>query len=274
MNYNVDESTRFNNITKIHYNVFKDYSNDENLHRVSKLVQKLILSFDIFDDVQDKDNNRAPWSSDERQAINLGLFLLTDAFKEANECTFINKEMALDYIYLNLSNSIQGQYIDIQNSIKTQQEYINMCRAKSGSLISLAALLGVLTTTTENVPEIHSYCLDIGIAAQISNDIKDLVNFEKKNDLLEKKRTLPILFLFNQPEGTSLVKDYFLGLVDYSEIRKNRSMVIRQLYNSGALNYARQIKEKYLARAKDKVNRLPIGNSKKLVIIENLIKNI
>lgn len=274
MNYSFEESTAFKKITEIHYSVFKDKTNDEKIHRVSKLAQKLVLSSDIFDDVQDKDNNRAPWSNDERQAINLGLFLLIDAFKEAHECTFMNKEMTMDYINLNLLNSVRGQYVDIQNSIKTSQEYITMCRDKSGSLVSLAALLGVLSTTTENIDEIHSYCLDIGIAAQISNDIKDLINFTKKNDLVEKKMTLPILYLLSQFEGTSLIKNYFLGLVDYSEIRRNKSMVISQLYHSGALNYAKQVKEKYVTRAKNKVNRLPIDASKKTVIIKNLIENI
>ncbi|MFD2655613.1 polyprenyl synthetase family protein [Gracilibacillus thailandensis] len=258
----------------MHYNAFKSYENDENIHLTNKFVQKLILSFDIFDDVQDKDNKRAPWSGDERQAINLGLILLIDAFKEAHECNFINKKTALDYIHLNLSNSIKGQYIDIQNRIKTPLEYINMCKSKSGSLVSLAALLGVLTTSTKHLTEIHSYCLDIGVAAQISNDIKDVINFEKKNDLSEKKISLPILYLLYQYKGPSMVKDYFLGLVDYKEICMSKSMVIRQLYHSGALNYAKQVKEKYMKQAKEKVNNLPIGSSKKLLIIKNLIDEI
>ncbi|MDZ5606034.1 polyprenyl synthetase family protein [Bacillus pseudomycoides] len=272
--YSVDQSIVFKNITEIHYHAFKNESNNIDIDRVSKLVQKTIISFDIFDDVQDKDNYSAPWSSDERQAINLGLYLLIDACKEVHKCDFLNKQLAFEYMSMNLLNSIKGQYIDIQNNFNTKEEYIKMCQDKSGSLVSFAAIMGALTATTDYLLDIHSYSLDIGIAAQISNDIRDLIQFETKSDLMEKKITLPIIYLLAQVEKTSLIKDYFSDVLTYDEIQKDKTAFISLLYNSGALSYATKVKKEYLKRAMDKVNRLPINATKKSIIIDKLIKNI
>ncbi|WJE53119.1 polyprenyl synthetase family protein [Bacillus cereus] len=272
--YSVDQSTVFKNITEIHYYAFKNEFSNIDIDCVSKLVQKTIISFDIFDDVQDKDNYSAPWSSDERQAINLGLYLLIDACKEVHKCDFLNKQLAFEYMSMNLLNSIKGQYIDIQNNFNTKEEYIKMCQDKSGSLVSFAAIMGALTATTDYLLDIHSYSLDIGIAAQISNDIRDLIQFETKSDLMEKKITLPIIYLLAQVEKTSLIKDYFSDVLTYDEIQKDKTEFISLLYNSGALSYATKVKKEYLKRAMDKVNKLPINAAKKSIIIDKLIKNI
>ncbi|MBT2289860.1 hypothetical protein J7E73_12050 [Paenibacillus albidus] len=84
----------------------------------------------------------------------------------------------------------------------------------------------------EIVAEYSSY---IGIAAQISNDINDLLYFHNKSDLKSKKKTLPILFLLQQNDAKR---------------------------DSGALIYANAVKEIYKQKARIVMDSLPISRDK------------
>ncbi|WP_074048696.1 polyprenyl synthetase family protein [Paenibacillus ihumii] len=84
---------------------------------------------------------------------------------------------------------------DLLNDIHTEESYIEMVSEKSAALIAAACMVGTLLATGERSEEVRLYAEHLGIAAQIKNDIRDLLNWDHKNDFLNRKRTLPTLYL-------------------------------------------------------------------------------
>lgn len=76
--------------------------------------------------------------------------------------------------------------------IKTESEYLEMVEKKSGALVSMACLVGAaLADDKNNSPIIEKYAKNLGIAAQIDNDLCALFRWDEKNDIKTKKISLP-----------------------------------------------------------------------------------
>ncbi|MED3764598.1 polyprenyl synthetase family protein [Ureibacillus terrenus] len=92
------------------------------------------------------------------------------------------------YISSHLLQSINGQHMDATYDIKTESEYLEMVEKKSGALVSMACLVGAaLADDKNNSPIIEKYAKNLGIAAQIDNDLCALFRWDEKNDIKTKK---------------------------------------------------------------------------------------
>ena len=60
----------------------------------------------------------------------------------------------------------------------------------------MASLVGTSLATEQYHDIVESYCIQLGIAEQIKNDINDILSVEKSDWFLRKK-SLPILYLFD-----------------------------------------------------------------------------
>lgn len=162
-------------------------------------IELLILSFDIFDDLEDEDSPDEPWMRMNRAvALNAATALYTLSIKViscvSNEPVFLHKLM--EYTL----QSMQGQHDDLSNRPATEDECLDMIKRKSGSLTALPCVLGTMLATGEFNPTVEEYACQLGIAAQIENDYKALF-YNSKSDIAKKKRTLAYLYLtrkFNQ----------------------------------------------------------------------------
>ncbi|MBU8683292.1 polyprenyl synthetase family protein [Bacillus haynesii] len=162
-------------------------------------IELLILSFDIFDDLEDEDSFDEPWmKANHSTALNAATALYTLSIKVissvSNEPLFLHKLM--EYTL----ESMQGQHDDLQNLPATEEECLDMIRRKSGSLTALPCVLGTMLATGEFNQAVEGYAYQLGIAAQIENDYKALF-YDEKSDIAKKKRTLAYLYLsrkFNQ----------------------------------------------------------------------------
>ncbi|KAA6475329.1 polyprenyl synthetase family protein [Bacillus swezeyi] len=162
-------------------------------------IELLILSFDIFDDLEDEDSLDEPWMKMNRSvALNAATALYTLSIKVissvSNEPLFLHKLM--EYTL----QSMQGQHDDLSNRPATEKECLDMIKRKSGSLTALPCVLGTMLATGEFNPAVESYACQLGIASQIENDYKALF-YDSKSDIAKKKRTLAYLYLtrkFNQ----------------------------------------------------------------------------
>ncbi|GIN64682.1 MULTISPECIES: polyprenyl synthetase family protein [Bacillus] len=188
----------FSELVFCHYNCFggTDTGAAETL---AAGIELLILSFDIFDDLEDEDSPDQPWMKMDRSvALNAATALYTLGIKVissvSNDPEFLHKLM--EYTL----QSMQGQHADLKNQPATEEECLDMIKRKSGSLTALPCVLGTMLATGEFNPTVEEYACQLGIAEQIENDYKALF-YDSKSDIAKKKRTLAYLYLtrkFNQ----------------------------------------------------------------------------
>ncbi|UUZ84360.1 polyprenyl synthetase family protein [Paenibacillus sp. P26] len=95
-----------------------------------------------------------------------------------------------------------GQQLDVSGCIQTEEQYIDMVLRKSGSLFRLACRLGAsgCKVDGETARLLDEMADALGVAAQIGNDVSDVLRFDLKNDLLQRKKTLPVLYMLSDPE--------------------------------------------------------------------------
>ncbi len=76
---------------------------------------------------------------------------------------------------------IGGQVIDIENVKRTEEELKNLHLLKTGALIRAAGLMGgvVAEASKEELAAIDEFCINLGIAFQIQDDILDVIGTEE-----------------------------------------------------------------------------------------------
>jgi competence protein ComQ len=233
------ESLFFGKMTVLHYRMFG--GKDDHIYRAAAAVELMILGLDIIDDLQDQDNKGKVWNQlDPAITLNIALglltlsqnMLLTSSFPLAwsHEATQVMCQQTL--------TAINGQTTDIRNSIENEDDYIRMVGHKSAALLVTACMIGALLATGEQNHLVRSYAVELGIAAQIKNDIRDLVNWENKNDFLNRKKTLPTLFLLQSlSEEDGWVNQYFEGHLSLEDVINRKEEIELLIEKTGTLMY-------------------------------------
>jgi competence protein ComQ len=219
----------------------------EHIYKAAAQTELLILALDIMDDLQDQDNGDKPWMQcDTAYTLNAIIAFFTASLADLSK---IKGQHTAKLLQL-LARSINGQQQDLNHSIMTENAYITMIQEKSGSLINLAFYMGYLyiddcnSAITEQMDELAQY---IGIAAQIKNDIRDLLRWDLKNDLFQKKRTLPILFLLQQnAEKCSPIHLYYEGRITRESFLESKHECLQYITESGGIEYAKTIQYLYV----------------------------
>ncbi|MEW9671604.1 polyprenyl synthetase family protein [Ammoniphilus sp. 3BR4] len=262
----------FGELTLLHYHMFGGES--EEIYKAAASIESMILALDILDDLQDKDNGSAPWSGMHTGiAMNAATGLLSLSYRIIENASFSDarKKDAISYFHTCILHAMDGQHRDLSESIRNEEDLINLIQLKSGSLTAAACLLGTALTTGEHHQEVKEYSTHIGIAAQIANDIEDVCCWEKKSDFLHKKVTLPVLFLLqSKHEDYQIVKRYYQGLIEEKEVLHRKQEIEALIKNSGSLQYAAVIMRVHQLKAMEHINRLPLSQLWK----EKLLKNI
>ncbi len=143
-----------------------------------------------------------------------------------------------------------GQGMDIQwhnhpDFFPTQPEYETMCRLKTGALSRMAAEMGYTLGggSPEKAQLLASIAETLGLAFQIRDDIINLTtgNIGKKrgDDIVERKRSLPIILFAQKNETTQLIN--LMNEAHSHGIDKANDAVeaaIRLVSESGALSEA------------------------------------
>lgn len=153
-----------------HYEAFVDCLNDD-IYKVAAAIELLILSYDIIDDLQDKDSDYI-WSKTPELALNVALAMLVMSSKTIHSTTFEHKNMALRLLQEYALRSISGQQLDVLNDCRDEQSYLQMIDQKSGSLTAMSCVIGEVLAKGEMTAEIEEYGKYIGVIQQIKNDIQ------------------------------------------------------------------------------------------------------
>ena len=247
-----------------HYEAFVDCLNDD-IYKVAAAIELLILSYDIIDDLQDKDSDYI-WSETPELSLNVALAMLIMSSRAINDTSFEHKYLAIQLLEEYAFRSINGQQLDVLNICRDEQSYLQMIDRKSGSLTAMSCLIGEALAKGKVSEGIEEYGRYIGIIQQIKNDIQSLKTWGPKNDLLNKKYSLPIIYLLAQKNSISnSVINYYNGdivtLMDKNVIRD-------ELTNGGAIRYAITIKNLHKLKALNILENVAINKVGKEYLIQ------
>lgn len=260
----------FGQLVILHYQMFGGQSKD--IFNAAAAVELMILSLDIFDDLQDQDNFSVPWQKiDQAIVMNIATGLLMVSTK-ALEQTLFDKDRKIkanDYLNTCVLKAINGQHTDLMGLIECEEDYIQMVRGKSGSLMASACLLGTVLASEEHQDIVSKYAEHIGIIAQIKNDIKDTCRWDEKDDLINKKKTLFTIYLLkNQQPQYQFTRDYFSGKLTKEELIKNKVEIQELIQKSGVLEYSRVIMKLNQVKAIELIDNIGIQNEWKEKLLQ------
>ncbi|MBB6690961.1 polyprenyl synthetase family protein [Cohnella xylanilytica] len=228
------------------------------IDRAAAVTELVILLLDIVDDLQDQDNKEKPWmTGDPAVTLNALLALFAAAIGELGG----GDPSASSRIGELLANSIHGQQADITRAVRTEEDYFAMVERKSGSLLQFACFMGysLVPLTDAGVrAAIDELAACVGIVAQIDNDVRDVQRYDRKNDLLQKKRTLPILFLLEDSREECPELDLFYeGAISEEEFLRSKVEVLEYVRDSGCIEYCQVIQSLYIDRAEELYRSIP-----------------
>jgi competence protein ComQ len=261
----------FGQLTIAHHKAFG--GKDLEIFQLAAAIELLILSFDIFDDLEDLDNMQEPWMQiDSSIALNAAttiytlsqqtVLALSSPFKHQIQTAFLQYSI----------QAMEGQHDDLKNSMSTEEECLDVMKRKSGSLMALASVCGMLLANV-NYPEVEAYSYQFGIAAQTDNDFRDLFNLQK-SDVSTQKRSLALLYLqkgYNAPALEILT--FFESGGDFNEEFGSMEIYKQKLLDSGVTKYLNVLKQIAINKAKRLLEGLPIESHQIEYLKSQLIVN-
>lgn len=239
----------------------------EATYRGASLIELLHTATLVHDDVVDDSHYRrgffsinALWKN--KIAVLVGDFLLsrglilsmdngdhdllritTEAVKEMSEGELLQMEKA--------------RKLDISEDV-----YYEVIRAKTASLITSCCRVGAASVgaSDETVARMGEFGENVGMAFQIKDDLFDYGAFEIGKptgiDIREKKMTLPLIHALSKATKSEVRR--IKKLVKKSETKpKVVNEVISFVKNSGGIEYATSVMEKYHQKAKDILASFP-----------------
>ncbi|ARW00037.1 Competence regulatory protein ComQ [Bacillus subtilis subsp. subtilis] len=231
-------------------------------------IELLILSFDIYDDLEDQDNGSAVWMKiDSSIALNAVTALYTLSIQVMCQASH-EPEFSQEILNFALQ-SIQGQHDDIVNVPQTEEACLEMIKNKSGALTALPCVMGVMLATGKYHPIVASYSYELGIISQIDNDYKGL--FYLNNDFVQKKNTLAYLYLKKQFNDASAE---LLSLYQKPEefVSINTKALKRKLTEAGVIQYLLVMKHLSLQKIKNEMSQLKLEEDKTEKLLSVMIK--
>nr|WP_275983792.1 class 1 isoprenoid biosynthesis enzyme [Paenibacillus hamazuiensis] len=235
------------------------------IREIAALTELLILTLDIVDDVQDRDNMEKPWMRcPQEQTINAILAFLMGFMGKLGQLVEHSPQTVpmIQETARIVSRAIDGQHKDLLgHCVESEQDYIAVVQEKSGSLIRLACYMGGFDAPQSDAAAIrlmNELADCIGIMAQINNDVKDVQRYDLKNDLLHKKRTLPILYMLAHCDGKfPALKLFYEGNMSTEQFLRHKPECLAFVADSGCIEYCRIIQSLYYNRAEELFSKIP-----------------
>lgn len=274
--YKKTEGFSFSTLTQLHFHI-DSREKHEGMYVVSAAIEFLILALDILDDLQDEDVDDKPWTQiSSAVSMNLSTAFLTMSMKLIQEAPFDRggSTIALQVLHEQVIQAVNGQHVDLQSLSSNEEEFMTMMRNKSGSLMACTCMLGAAFHHAEHLPTIRLYAESFGVAAQLVNDLQDLVRFDAKNDLINKKWTLPVFMLMKE-SGTEAgwIRDYYEGKVDQDFITQRKQSLFDWVAQSPVIPYTQVLVRKYQRKALHEMETLQVSQEWKTYmgkVIEDL----
>ncbi|MEI8094811.1 MAG: polyprenyl synthetase family protein [Spirochaetales bacterium] len=238
----------------------------------------------IIDDIEDKATERRGGPAIHLahgidMAINTGNFLYfaPTYFIESSGLSEDRQFRVMKY-YLRVMRRLHfGQGLDIQwhndhDLIPSRDEYLQMCRFKTGALSRLAAEIGAAAAGADDraIEAVGDLWEDIGVGFQILDDVKNLVTGNpgklRGDDIIEGKKSLPVLFHAEKAtdKGAALMALFERVNLEHAAGRPTQPLIeqaIALMEASGGLDAAYQYGEGLLKAVLGKLDNFPAGEA-------------
>lgn len=266
----LEEPMIFGPLTYIHYRMHGGAKGDPVAAAAG--IELLILASDILDDLEDQDAPSKPWMTiPSPEAIHVATSMLTlaqhalltsmpDPVRRGAMAVKLNEQLIM---------SANGQMMDIARETADEETYLEMVRRKSASLFVLACNAGVLAAGQEWNEEVASYAEELGMFSQLKNDIRDLARWDEKSDFLQRKISLPILYLMESiGEQDAWIAEYYRGVVGPESVQDKQGMFQDTLERTGALLYGSVMGRMHYNRFLDQLASMVVDEAWKTRLLE------
>lgn len=244
---------------------------EENVARVAVALELIHMASLVHDDVIDDSDMRRGLKTvkaryDNRVAMYTGDFMFARALETMSA---ISNQQMHETLAQTMLDICKGEIIQMHDQRRVDQnlrDYLRRIKRKTALLLSTSCELGarVSGTSEENIRRLTRFGYFAGMAFQIVDDILDIVSTDAKlgkpagSDLLNGHLTLPTLYLLQDEKFVGYMNAAFDETLTEEE-RKNMLQYIRQ---SGAIEYAQQMSDRYLQKAMDEIEPLEEGRAK------------
>lgn len=231
----------------------------------------------VHDDIMDKDDVRrgmpavhVKWG--EPAAILAGDTLYSKAFEIItsmdNDPVRIVK--CIDLLARTCTEICEGQWLDVEfedMSIVSEEQYLQMVEKKTAVLYGAACKIGALLggAPLDVADQMYEFGRMIGIGFQIYDDVLDIVTPEevlgkvRGSDIMEGKKTLIAIHALNA--------DVKLDIFGKGKASKGQlEEAIKQLEDSGSIEYARNTAVSYILEGKKKLDVLENSEAKEILL--------
>ncbi|MFD1954147.1 polyprenyl synthetase family protein [Paenibacillus thailandensis] len=253
------EEIYFGYLTVLHYRMFG--GTGDIVYKAAAAVELFILASDILDDIQDQDAESKAWMKVPMPlALNTASAMITLSQQALTECGGDPRTRTLlgDMMNRQLLQAANGQMLDLANDISDEEAYIEMIKQKSASLVVFACMAGVILAGRDWHPVVAEYAMEVGISAQIRNDLKDLLRWDDKSDFIHRKKTLLTLYLLEEvAEQDRWIADYFEGRISFEDIRDKRELLEEACERSGTLLYGAVMSRLHYNKFEELLDSLP-----------------
>jgi octaprenyl-diphosphate synthase len=240
---------------------------NESTFRGASLIELLHTATLVHDDVVDSSNYRrgffsvnALWKN--KIAVLVGDFLLSRGLalslthQDYQLLSIVNNAVT-EMSEGELLQMEKARHLDIREDI-----YYEIIRQKTASLIASCCAVGASSSGSpeEVVTKMKTFGQYVGMAFQIKDDLFDYGDDEIGKpvgiDIKEKKMTLPLIYSLSK--ASWLEKRKIIGMVrNHSEDSKKVKEVINFVKQSGGIDYAQQVMQRYYRQAVDILNEFP-----------------
>lgn len=234
----------------------------------------------VHDDIEDNDELRrgrkTVWSIwGIPQAINVGDGMFNLSILNLLNIKKEEKRLAVkDALFNTFLKIFEGQYLDlgfadgkISDGKITPQKYLDMIERKTGCLIGAAAKTGAMAVTDNQklIENFHDFGMNLGLSYQIYDDLvsiwgkSDFTGKKELNDLLEQKKTLPLIYAYSklsQKDKKKLSRLFDVGKVD----TKRAKEIVKLLDKADALSYCLGLSQSFKEKAKKSLSKTNIKN--------------
>jgi octaprenyl-diphosphate synthase len=233
--------------------------------RLAAAFESLHIASLAHDDVLDRALLRRGAASlsglwDNHAAVLGGDYLVARAVEmlaEYDSCTVIAKAIR------SVRRMAEGElfFFNRDRASITHDDCIMLARQKTASLFAEACSAPSYVVAENHRDDLYEFGDQLGIAFQLVDDILDITQPTDKlgkpacGDVVEGKRTIPILFLRDALQGADRER---LDAMENAEITDaDREWIIEQAHETGARERAEALTHSYAARAREAVRRLP-----------------
>lgn len=245
----------------------------ERSFRGAVLIELLHTATLVHDDVVDNAEQRrglpsinAIWKN--KIAVLMGDYLLARGLMLAVD--------GKDYDFLGIiTNTVkrmsEGELLQIRKTRKfgiDEQTYFSIISDKTASLITTCCEVGAKSATDdeEKINALRTYGENLGMAFQIRDDILDFIGSSKifgkspGQDIREKKLTLPLIYTLKNASKNSA--NDIIKLIKNGRDSKNIDKVIDLVKSNGGIQYAEQVADEFINKAKKSLDKIQDSESK------------